>query len=61
MYVLAYLGYSLPSLTVGYIAAHASFDAGFITVIVALAAICAALPLLRHRGTATVCPAPATV
>jgi MFS family permease len=61
MYVLAYLGYSLPSLTVGYIAARASFDAGFITVIVALAAICAALPLLRHRGNATVCPTPAAV
>jgi hypothetical protein len=60
--VAAYAGYSVPALAIGIIAAHASFTVAFVTVIAALAAIAAALPLLRERpaATATVrCPAAA--
>jgi MFS family permease len=62
LYVAAYAGYSVPALAIGIIAAHASFTVAFVTVIAALAAIAAALPLLRERpaATATVrCPAAA--
>ena len=45
--VAAYLGYSLPSLLTGIIAAQTSFTIGFASVIVGLALIAAALPLLR--------------
>jgi MFS family permease len=48
----AYAGYSLPSVVTGAIADHASFAAGFATVIGALAVIVATLPLLRERRTA---------
>jgi predicted MFS family arabinose efflux permease len=48
--VAAYLGYSLPSLFTGIIAARSSFTAGFITVIVALGIIGVTIPLLRARS-----------
>jgi MFS family permease len=49
MYVVAYLGYSVPVLALGIIAAHYSFVAGFITIIALLSVITALLPLLRER------------
>jgi MFS family permease len=48
--VAAYLGYSLPSLITGIIAARSSFEAGFVTTIVTLGLIAAAIPLLRARS-----------
>lgn len=48
-FVAAYLGYSLPSLASGVIAVHSSLAAGLVSVIVVLALITAALPLLRAR------------
>ena len=50
--VAAYLGYSLPSLLAGIIAARTSFTIGFTAVIVALALIATALPILRARSSA---------
>jgi MFS family permease len=52
--VMAYAGYSLPSLLIGIIATRASFGVAFSVAIAWLAAIAAALPFLR-RGY----PAPA--
>jgi MFS family permease len=48
--VAAYLGYSIPSLFTGIIAARLSFTTGFLTVIVALAIVAVAIPLLRLRS-----------
>jgi hypothetical protein len=53
MFVAAYLGYSVPVLVLGVIAVHTSFATGFISIIVFLALITAALPLLRDRATTT--------
>jgi predicted MFS family arabinose efflux permease len=50
--VAAYLGYSIPSLLTGLIAARTSFTTGFATVIAGLAILAAALPLLRARSNA---------
>ncbi len=47
LFVASYLGYSLPALATGLIAAHWSLTIGFAAVIVVLAAVSAALPLLR--------------
>lgn len=49
--VAAYLGYSVPSLLTGTIAAHSSFALGFAVVIAGLGAIAAALPLVRPGPT----------
>jgi MFS family permease len=46
MYVAAYMGYSLPVLAIGLIAAHTSFTIAFVAVTVVLAIIAAAVPLL---------------
>jgi MFS family permease len=48
--VAAYLGYSLPALLTGVIASRSSFAIGFASVIVGLALIAAALPVLRWRS-----------
>jgi hypothetical protein len=48
MYVVAYVGYSVPALALGVIAAHVSFTAGFITIIALLGVMTALLPLLRE-------------
>jgi MFS family permease len=50
LFVAAYLAFSVPTLAVGVIAARASLAAGFIAVIVVLAALVAALPALRARA-----------
>jgi predicted MFS family arabinose efflux permease len=50
--VAAYLGYSIPSLLTGLIAARTSFTTGFATVIAGLAILAAALPFLRARSNA---------
>jgi MFS family permease len=50
MYVVAYLGYSVPALALGIIAAHYSFVAGFVTIIALLGILTATLPLLRERS-----------
>jgi MFS family permease len=57
VFVASYLGYSLPALATGIIAAHASLTVGFAAVIAVLAAITAALPLLRAK-TCAECPPP---
>lgn len=49
MYVVAYAGYSIPSLAIGFIAVHMSLAFGFTSIIAVLALITAALPLLRAR------------
>jgi MFS family permease len=56
MFVAAYLGYSIPVLTIGLIAVHTSLATGFGVVVAGLALVAAALPLLRRTGPA---PAPA--
>lgn len=48
--VVAYAGYSIPSLLTGVIAAHTSFEVGFLAVTAALALVAAATPLLRERS-----------
>jgi hypothetical protein len=48
--VAAYLGYSLPALLTGVIASRTSFMLGFASVVVGLAFIAAALPVLRWRS-----------
>lgn len=55
MYVAGYLGYSLPALAVGLIAARASLTAGFTSVIVAIAILTAVLPLLRTSNPKPAC------
>jgi MFS family permease len=50
--VAAYLGYSVPPLLAGIIAAHTSFTIGFAAAIVALALIATGLPILRARSSA---------
>lgn len=55
VFVASYLGYSLPALATGIIAAHSSLTMGFAAVIVVLATITAALPLLRAK-TCAECP-----
>jgi hypothetical protein len=47
--VAAYLGYSVPVLVTGFVAAHSTFTAAFVVDIVGLLAIAAALPFLRER------------
>jgi MFS family permease len=56
MYVAAYVGYSLPALAVGVIAAHASFVAGFSAVTIALAVVTATLPWMRRAEPEPACP-----
>ena len=46
MYIAAYLGYSVPALALGIIAAHTSFAVGFIAIIALLAVITLALPFV---------------
>jgi MFS family permease len=46
MYVAAYMGYSLPVLAIGLIAAHTSFTVAFVAVTIVLALIAAMVPLL---------------
>jgi MFS family permease len=63
MFVAAYLGYSIPALALGIIAARTSFATGFISIIVFLAIVTATLPFLRKRNRAVPCQpqlAPAT-
>ena len=48
--VAAYLGYSLPALLTGVIASHSSFAVGFASVIIGLAFIAIALPILQASG-----------
>jgi MFS family permease len=48
--VAAYLGYSIPSLLTGIIAARTSFTVAFATVIAGLAILASTLPLLRARS-----------
>jgi len=48
--VVAYAGYSLPSLMTGLVAARTSFDVGFIAVTAALALVAVATPFLRERS-----------
>ena len=55
MFVAAYLGYSIPALALGIIAARTSFATGFISIIVFLAIITATLPFLRERRSAAAC------
>ena len=50
LYVAAYLAFAVPSLAIGFIAARSSLAAGFAVVIVLLAALVAALPLLRAKA-----------
>jgi hypothetical protein len=50
--VAAYLGYSIPSLVIGIIAARSTFTDGFITVIAALAIVGASIPFVRARSIA---------
>jgi MFS family permease len=45
--VAAYIGYSLPSLVIGYIATRASFTIGFTTAIAGLAVIALTVPFLK--------------
>ena len=45
--VAAYLGYSVPSLVIGFIATRSSFTIGFSTAIVGLAVIAVATPFLK--------------
>lgn len=46
--VVAYAGYSIPSLLTGLVAARTSFDVGFMTVTASLALVAAAMPFLRE-------------
>jgi MFS family permease len=57
MFVAAYLGYSVPALLLGAIAVRTSFATGFISIIVMLGLITAALPFVRERERAATCPA----
>lgn len=50
LYVAAYLAFSIPSVVIGTIATHSSLAVGFTVVIVLLAALVAALPVLRTRA-----------
>jgi Na+/melibiose symporter-like transporter len=58
MFVAAYLGYSIPALALGAIAVRTSFATGFISIIVLLAFITAALPFVRERRTHSCALAP---
>ncbi len=55
MFVAAYLGYSVPVLALGIIAAHATFGAGFITIVTGLALVTALLPFLREAPAPVAC------
>lgn len=55
MFVAAYLGYSIPALALGAIAVRTSFATGFISIIVFLALVTAALPFVRERAAKTAC------
>jgi MFS family permease len=58
MFVAAYLGDRVPALLLGAIAVRTSFATGFISIIVMLGLISAALPFLRERERAgATCPA----
>jgi hypothetical protein len=57
LYVAAYLGFGVPSWVVGVVAAATSFSTAFVIIIVTLAAVTAALPLLGRRAALDALPA----